>query len=476
MRARPLPLLALWLVACGSSAAPGLDAAPDVGGADAAEAGASEGGVPPDDETDISGRPSRGTYQCRIQRDRTAHQPRNWNLVPPALVTTVGGAAFLARFESTIPSLPPSPIDRPATQLLVSTFDVAGTFGTPVTVPVGNTMEVGMVTAAPRGDGFLIVWVESSTLRLAAFDGAGRIVLGPKDLVSSIPASTDTHFAGTDPRLAAGPDGGFGLIYTPQVALGSYEVHFTVLDPDGTLRMPPRPLTQAPGDTFAAPAPAILATSGGYAMIWRDPTAPAGGIDFAAVDARGAEVVARHRISPPVAEGRVVGGVSFFEAATNALVRIGDGFVAAWTESRPGTFPGGLHDGGSVVRLARLDGSGNRIGAPVSLRAFQADVDEVEPALVPFGDTLGLLWGHGSHIYACSGCVPDHRIDLLLLDPATLTPVSNLLSLNNGGDPKAGGLLRRRVAVLGDSLLTTYLLTFHTYATPGSAVFTCTKN
>jgi hypothetical protein len=128
-----------------------------------------------------------------------------------------------------------------------------------------------------------------------------------------------------------------------------------------------------------------------------------------------------------------------------------------------------------VVRLARLDAAGVRQGAPAALRAATPDIDEVEPTLVPFGDAVAVLWGRGNHIYICGGCVPDNSIELLLVDPTTLTPVSNQLSLTNGGDPKAGGLLRRRVAVLDQTLLATYLLNFHVHATPGSAAFRCAK-
>jgi hypothetical protein len=481
MHARPSIFLALcWLAACGGNGAPALDAATDsaLPGLEVGpEAGASAGVFPRDDEAPITTRPSRSTYQCRVQRDRTDHRPRSWSLVPPALVATAGGAAFLARFEATIPSLPPSPAFPAATQFLVSSFDLAGTFGAPLTLAQGDAWDRSAVTAAPRGDGFLAVWNVGSTFRGAAFDASGKAVLGPRDLLTdaSTPGNSDRQLFALDPRLARGPDGGFGLIYTPQASAGSYEVRFTVLDPDGGVRMPPRALTPMPGSTFATPAPAIVGTPSGYAIVWRDPGDPAGGIDFAAADMNGAEVVARRRISPPAAEALLVGGVSMFEPPTNALVPVGDGYVAAWTEGGHGTFPGDLHDGGWVVRLARLDGAGNRVGVPVSLRKFQSDADEVEPTLIPFGDALAVLWAHGSHIYSCAGCVPDHRIDLLLVDPVTLTPVSNVVSVTNGGAPKAGGLLRRRVAVLGDSLLMTYLLTLHTYAIPGSAAFTCTK-
>jgi hypothetical protein len=179
---------------------------------------------------------------------------------------------------------------------------------------------------------------------------------------------------------------------------------------------------------------------------------------------------ARHRVSAAVPDF-VVGGVGGFEEATNALLPNGDGFLAAWTEARRAQSSGA----GSVVRVARLDGRGNRLGEAASMRSFKADIDEVEPSLVPFGDAVAVLWGRGSHIYICGGCVPDHSIDLVLIDPATLAPLSNVVSLTNGGDPRAGGLLRHRSAIVGTSLLVPYLLTFHVYASLGSAAFECTK-
>jgi hypothetical protein len=466
MRARSSLFLVVCWLGCDSGGKPDLDAAADTGlpGDGGPDAGASEAGVSGDDDAPVTSRPSRGTYQCRIQRDRTDYSPRNWSVIAPALVKTTAGAAFLARFESTVASLPPSPFMPPPAQLLVSSFDLAGTLGAPVTIPVGDTVEPSAMAAAPRGDGFVTVWPERDKLRLAAFDAAGRIVLGPKDVIPDVDLRAD-------PRLAAGADGAFGLVYTAQLGTGSYEARFAVLEPDGGVRLAPRVLTAMQGTAFARPAPVIVGTAGGYAMVWRDASDPSGGIDFAAADARGAEVVARHRISAPAGPGVVVGATGAFDSPTNALVPTTDGFVAAWTEARRGE----RRDAGSVVRLARIDSAGNRLGAPVALRAFQADVDEVEPTLVPFGDAIAVLWGHGSHTYACGGCVPDHRIDLLIVDPATLTPVSNLLSLSNGGSPMAGGLLRARVAVLGDAFLATYLLTFHTYATPGSAAFVCPR-
>jgi hypothetical protein len=465
MRPRSLPLL-FSLLACGSSGAPAPDggsAPPDAPGVDgglAPDGSSDDGSVPRDDEPPITARPARDAYQCRIQRGRTDHGPRSWNVIPPALVKTTGGATFLARFESMVTG----PFMPDPGQLLVSSFDLAGTFGAPVTIPTASLQEGGAVGAAPRGDGFAVVWVGGGKLRMSAFDGAGQTVLPPRDVFSGIdPAAA--------PALATGSDGSLGLVYTQSVGPGSLEARFAVLEPDGTVRTPARPLTQQPGTAFANPAPAIVATSSGYAMIWRDPASTAGGIHFTSTDLRGAPVVAGHQISAPVEPPLVVGGVGGFESPTISLVATPGGFLASWTEGRHGESSGA----GSVVRLARLDAAGNRQGAAASLRPFQPDVDEVEPTLAPFGDAVAVLWGHGSHTYVCGGCVPDHSIDLVLVDPATLTPLSNVVSLTNGGDPRAGGLLRRRVAPVGDALLTTYLLTFHVYATPGSAVFGCTK-
>jgi len=78
--------------------------------------------------------------------------------------------------------------------------------------------------------------------------------------------------------------------------------------------------------------------------------------------------------------------------------------------------------------------------------------------------------------YFCAGCVPNHRIDLMLIDPVDLVPISNAVSITNGGGDKAGGLLQRQAVVLGSSVLVTYNLTFHVHATAGSAVFVCDNN
>jgi hypothetical protein len=441
----------------------------DVALADALDPG--EAGLPAGDP--ITQQPSRGTYQCSIQRGLT-DQGLTWTTLRPALVTTSAGKTFLARLEAM--SEPSMPFMPGPPRLLASTVDEAGTFGPSTVLPAGDAAQIFGVTAAPRGDGLLVAWQEDTKLRLVGLDASGQIAIPVKEVV-----------AGADPagylRIAAGADGGFGLVYTAEVAMGAREPRFLVLGADGSSRTAPRVLTAKPGSAYREPAPTITATPGGYAMIWRDPSSGEGGIDFAATDTSGAEVVPRRRISDPGHAGLEVGGIGGVDPATTALVSVAGGYVAAWTEVQAGYLPSPPDQpfqnqprgASAVVRLARLDATGGRVGPAPLMRATTLDVDEVEPTLVPFGETIAVLWARGAHLYICGGCVPDHRMDLLLVDPVTLAPVSNQVSLSTGGGERAGGLLRRQVAVLGESLLTTYLLTFHVNAKAGSAAFHCTK-
>jgi hypothetical protein len=439
MMTRLIRMTALLLAACGG------------GGAGSGDGGATE-------ETPIADRPSRGTYRCEQERGITDHSPRSWQMVPPTLVGT-GKNTFLARVEST----GSDPLMQQPPELLLSSFDVAGNFGAPTTLPLANRREAGGLTSAPRGEGFALAWVDGTKLRFAAFGSAGESLVPARDVLDGLDALSA-------PTLAAGADGGFGLVWAQEAGGNTREVRFAVLDSTGQVRTAPRSLTPRAGNTFTHPAPAIAWGPGGYALAWRDPQAMTGGIDLAMADAGGAEVVARHRISADTGPDVVTGGLTGFEPPTIALLDTASGYLAAWTEVRRGT---GDSDASSVVRLARLDRAGVRQGPAVAMRSHTKDIDEVEPALVRFRDTVAVFWGRGNHIYICGGCVPDTRIELLLIDPSDLNPVSDLYSINNGGNPRGGGLLRRRVAVMGSSLLTTYLLTFHVHATPGSAAIRC---
>jgi hypothetical protein len=327
---------------------------------------------------------------------------------------------------------------------------------------------VGEIAAAPRGTGHAAVFVEGTALRFVAFDAAGAIVVAPKTVVTGVDAQS------TVPAIAAGPDGGFGVVYSTNTGGDKRDARLVILTADGAVRTAARVLNAATAlQTFAAPAPAIVSDATGYAMIWRSPNDARGGIDFTKTDAAGVETVARKRISVTNVQGTVVGASAGFDHPVNALLAIDGGYIAAWSEINNGDFASGAS---GEVRVLRLEGNGAPRGLPVPVRARTTDVDEVEPVLVKVGNAAALAWGRGTHIYICGGCVPDHRIDVVALDPADLTPLGEVVSLTNGaGSPatKAGGLLRKRITVAGNVLLTAYQLTFHVHAEAGSAAFTC---
>jgi hypothetical protein len=456
--------------AAGSTGAAGTTGGAGTGAAGTGAAGsgaagstgaAGTGGVP--STVPLTQRTSRGTLQCTATRGRTDHSPRAWASAP-ALVTTTAGTSFLIRPES----MPANPNVPAPTQLLASTLSAAGAFGTPTVVP-STPADVGELAAAPRGAGFAAVFVEGTALRFAAFDAAGAIVIAPKTVLTGV----DT--LSTTPAMAAGPDGGFGVVYAADTGGDKREVRFVTLTADGAMRGTPRTLNAA-GTlvSFIAPAPTIVSDAGGYAMIWRSPTEARGGIDFAKADAAGVETVARRRISVTNTAGVVVGGSAGFDWPRHALLAVDGGYIAAWSEVSGGDL---ASNASSEVRIVRLNSGGVAQGVPVPVRPRATDVDEVEPVLVKLGnDAAGIMWGRGTHIYICGGCVPDHRIDLLPIHPVDLTPLGNLVSITNGAATpatKAGGLLRKRATASGTSLLVTYQLTFHVHAEPGSVAFTC---
>lgn len=452
------PLLTFALAACSDEPGPNDGGASRDASADGGASGDDGGAV---EEMPIVERPSRDTWSCRLERDRADHSPIYWSAVGHDLVAT-GGEALLARVES----IPPNPFDPAPLSFVVSRFGADGSFGDPIAPSPGDPEQISGPALARRGSGFAVVWVEGERMRFAAFDAAGEVVIAAKDVA----AGTMDYFS--RPELAAGLEGGFGVVYTREAPSFERQVWVLALDADGELRGAPRRLDQVSANYFE-PAPVIaVAPGGGYGVLWRNRDGDRGTIHFAGMGADGSEAQPPRLVVRADEVDVNLGGAVGFDAAKVALLGVPGGFLAAWPESHWGDWDT-LSGAWSVIRVARLDEAGALRGAPALLRGREIDVDEVEPTLVPFaGGAVGVLWARGTHIYVCAGCVPDHRIDLLLIDPEELQPLSQVVSVTNGGS--LGGLLRRRAAVLGSRVLTTFGLTFHVHATPGSATFECT--
>lgn len=471
-------ILAASVLACSEGAEDDLGPRDSGVGQDAgADAGASpdlgpDGGLPGDtgpspdsgpspdggpiDETPLTERTPRNDFACTVTRERTDHSPRYWSYGGHDLQVTAGGTAYLVRVES----MPPNPFESAPATFVASSLAADGTFGPNVALATNDPAEILWPTVAPRGDGVAVVYVDGTRLRFVAFDGTGQVVVAAKDL-PGITADFQTR-----PKLVASGSG-FGLVYQ-RPGTGTTEVQFLALDADGVASGASRTVTT----TFEGydPALVLVGVADGFGLAFRDRVDQRFQVYFTKLSASGEVTVPRRRISLHE-EARVEAGVSAgFDPSGISLLPHGAGYLAAWTESRYGE---NIDSGfSSVVKVARLDGSGVPQGPAVPARAHEVDVDEVEPTLIPYRGTVALLWGRGSHIYICGGCTPDHRIDLLLLDPEDLTPVSNVATVE-APESGIGGMLRRDVAVLGTSLLVVYDLTFHVHSTPGSAAFGC---
>jgi hypothetical protein len=417
------------------------------------------GGPPGDDPTPITERASRGRFQCGIGRGLTSHAPLQW-MPWPVMATATSGTTYLARVESSSPD-PFIPGQR---DLTVSTFAPDGTLGQPTRVAPLDFDQYMFVAAAPRGDGVALVWLDVSTgsVSFAAFDAAGQVAVAPR-VIATGPAG---DFVPGNLRLAAGGDGGFAVVQRLSSATGGSELRMLTLNADGSTRGAPRVL--ATSTNVGAAKPEIAGEATGYALIWAEPGGSSGRVVFAMAGLDGSETIAPRPIS---LTDRARVGVGY----QMALLAHGSGYLAAWTESDlgdPNTFSGAS----SVVRLVRLDASGARTGTPAPLRAATVDIDEIEPSLVAFGDAVAVLWGRGDHIYVCAGCIPDHRIDLLLVDPVDLVPLGDVVTISPVPVPPVtvgGGLLNRSVAVRGSSIFTAFNVTFHVHHTSASAAFAC---
>lgn len=431
---------------------------------------------PGDRQEPILTRPSLDTYTCAVQRDRTDHPPRQW-LRAQGLAAAGASAAFVARVESQLGTNPLSPIIPTPPQLVVSTLDLDGTVGPPLALPGLGGAETTAVAMAPRDDGAALFWSTETTLNFAAFSSAGTVTVPAKTLAVGAIDPFGTL------AVAAGTDGGFGVLFFGQSASTGSPVTrrltFVGLDASGQPRGASRSVIELSSQYGGSMESIAAAPDGGYAIILREPRGTRGQMSFVKVSSDGSELSAPLEISVMDTQGGDVAAGTFFEEGKSVLLALEGGYLASWVESRQGQndspVPPYGSGGWAMVKVVKLDQAGQRQGEPAPLRAWTDSVDEVEPTLVRFGDAVAVLWGRGQHIYACGGCVPDHRIDMVLLDPATLAPLSAVATITNGGGLGAGGLLGKQSLVRGNAILTTFRTTFHTYATAASAVFTCDK-
>ncbi len=319
-----------------------------------------------------------------------------------------------------------------------------GTLGAPAVVGIGEGERTNLAATA-LGDTFLAVWVEDGELMSAAFASDGAVRSGPHVL-----DDLDTSFGALE-VVATGDSG--ALVFWSALSGGTTGVtQLFVLAVDGEGRASGTPRVAIDlGARFAPPRPAFAEVPGGVAYLYAVPTEGGGTVHFGRLDTSGAALGDEVQVAEV---GPRFLGFAFDRVA---LLPQGDGFLAAWVDASSAVAID--QEAWTMVHIARLDADGAVVDGPHVLTPPVVDIDYVEPALFMYGDAVALTWGRGDHIYVCAGCVPNHDVELVLLDPVRLAPVSEVARILAA--PTGGGLLRRRHVVSGAHIATSFEVTFH---------------
>jgi hypothetical protein len=405
----------------------------------------------------ILSRTSRGTYTCRVERPHALYEPTQNGMRGPSLAVTSAGEAFLAHIDNPFPY--PEPVDDP--QMFVAPIGLDGALGTRTVPDDRNASAWGAPSITKYGDGLAIAWFDESTLRVAALDANGAVTKGP----APVPGAPIQDPYGTRPQLVEGTDGSLAVVYASQAAPGAAdtELRVVMLDEDLVQNAPSRTIAEMPGG-YAFHFN-LVATQAGYALVRTGKDGDRFNVYFETLDAAGNTLGTPQLVTK---EGPGSKPFGFFETPMLGLLPAAGGFLTSWVE---------YFDRSTVVRVARLDESGALKESPVLLSNSEDAVDVVEPQFLRFGDEVALLTARGSHIFECGGCVPDHRIELVLVDPETLDPLSDVVSVEHVAlSPEfraSGGLLGRDAIVVGARILSAHLQQYHTTANVGSATFAC---
>lgn len=415
-----------------------------------------------DETTPILARTAPLTHTCSVRTNRTEYGPY-WGYGGHDSTSTAS-ATWVTRVESEMEFDPELPSQN---SFVVSTVDESSKLGQPVSIMVPDPGRVASPTlVAQADDGFALLWFESDErgtygyIHFAAFDALGS-ARGPARVLPT----RGTPFAGSL-RAARGPNGNIVLAYNAANEGASDPLRILVVDATGSLVKAEQEIEEQ-----SLATPEVVATPTGFAVLYQRSDGEGTQVSLARFDASGVRLpdtapvqLSHSRMS--MSSGAFVGGAM-------ALLALDDGYLAAWPEGNRGDTDSDPPRGGyTVLRLARLDASGRVVDEPL-LRAPDDSVDELEPILVHHGEQVALLWGRGKHIYWCAGCVPDDDVELVLLDPHTLTPVSNVATVP---PPMRGGLLEKRASLRAGVLLTTFEITYHTSSEPAFAAFACTRN
>lgn len=302
------------------------------------------------------------------------------------------------------------PLDAGGQQLRVALVATSGeVLAAPATLPGTLGQEVSSPRTLPTAAGHRLVWIASDGSRQRirhAFLEDGAFAGEPTTLVT-----LDSAYGGSLLGLVADDDG-FALAWTASSAGFASEVWFGTFANDGTARHPPRRVSREGRDGTSS-------------------------------------------------------GAFWWSSSSGAMAHAAGRYLVAFTEDyqRPGSDFSEL--GHAVLQVAVVDARGE--GALIPLSPPIEGRVTTAASFYEVGDALGLFWAEGSIIRICAGCYVDYVLRTVLLDPATLDP----LSAPATHTAQDHGFNSPHVAVLGDAVVSVSLQDFHALSRPATAVMEC---
>jgi hypothetical protein len=351
---------------------------------------------------------------------------------------------------------------RTTETLALAELDLDGTIGTEVVLepeefafrtPSAVAVDGGIATIWTYGAG------AEAQLRYAVHDATLAPVVAPRDLEGLTAAYVTT--AATVPS----DDGGLALFFGEANGGGDTRLRLAHVDAAGELVGTPVDLAELGQNYGALAASAAPAPDGGYAVTYVSGLLGQGEVWFAVIDADGTPRVEAQRLSRPAGDGW---SADFGYAPRSTVLPVGDGWWVAFTETWADPEAMQAH---VVVRLAAIDADGHAeahlLQAPVEGR------NNLWPSLFALDDRVGVMWTSGSVIWICGGCIADNDLNLVLLDPDAIVPVSDVVTQLHDTNGIVAPLLAPLPAANGTDLLTASSLDLHAVSLPASGSLHC---
>ncbi len=300
-------------------------------------------------------------------------------------------------------------------------------------------------------------WATGGVLRYAVVDDALGLVVAPKEITGT------TELLVTPAAMLPSGSGGIALIYGESDEAGQTQLRFLVLDADGETVGSPVDIADV-GQIYAAVSATAAATSdGGYAVAYAVGQYDESEVFFVILEADGTQRFTPQRISREAVDGW---RAELPGAPRSSLLPVGDRFWLAFTESWFDPDPMSP-EGNAVIKLAVVDAEGGS-----EQHVLEAPVDgqnSLWPSFLALDDRVGLMWTTGTIIWICVGCISNHDLHFVLLDPDAIVPASNVVTQLH----QRNGIVGPLGAFVGPDMLTAASLDFHAVSLPASGSLRC---